>query len=71
MDSTLAMVWNPSGNSMDSIRHSMDSIWNNPGKVKYCIPCILQIMKMCLKWNKMIRLIFFSSIVHMIIVKEH
>jgi len=35
MDSTVRTVWNPSGNSMESISHSMDSIWINPGRVKY------------------------------------
>jgi len=38
MDSTLKTVWNPSAipwNPSESTLHSMDSTWNNPGRVKY------------------------------------
>jgi len=28
----LESPWNPSASTL----HSMDSIWNNPGRVKYC-----------------------------------
>ena len=40
----MEIVWIPSKKGMDSIPHSMeatscsmDSIWNNPGRVKYCL----------------------------------
>jgi len=34
---SMESTWNPSASTL----HSMDSIWNNPGRVKYCLQHVL------------------------------